>query len=265
MKDSTLCLEQAPILSHLIELRRRLLYCLIGFIVIFVVAYQFVDTIYWFLLQPLQDVLGDLSQRRMIYTGLHEAFVTYLKLSLFTAAFFTLPLILIQIWKFVVPALYAKEKRALTPIFVMTPVLFITGAALLFYVVMPMAWKFFISFETPASDHGLAIQLEARVSEYLDLVLQLIMVFGISFELPVLLIVLEKAGVVSIDTLKDHRRHALLAIFFIAAIVTPPDVISQVALAVPIYLLYELSIFLLTVMSKTHSVSPSAITSALNK
>jgi sec-independent protein translocase protein TatC len=265
MKETPLNLEHAPILTHLIELRRRLLYCLVAFIAIFFVAYQFVDTIYWFLLQPLQDALGDQSQRRMIYTGLHEAFVTYLKLSLFTAAFFTLPLILIQIWKFVVPGLYTQEKRALTPIFVMTPVLFVTGAALLFYVVMPLAWRFFISFETPASDQGLAIQLEARVSEYLDLVVQLIMVFGISFELPVLLVVLVKVGILNIDTLKTHRRHALLGIFFIAAIVTPPDVISQIALAVPIYLLYELSIFILTLTGKAQPITTSNAAVTIHK
>lgn len=258
MKDTPLNLSHSPILSHLIELRRRLIQCFICFILVFIIAYQFVDSIYWFLLQPLQDALVNPDNRRMIYTGLHEAFVTYLKLAMFTAVFFTLPLMLIQVWKFIVPGLYAHERKALMPLFLMTPVLFITGAALLFYVVMPMAWRFFISFETPANEHGLAIQLEARVSEYLDLVIQLILVFGISFELPILLLVLAKAGIVSIDSLKEHRRHALLAIFFVAAIVTPPDVISQIALAVPLYLLYELSIFLLHLVNDKHKqIDPS--------
>src|SRR5690606_37513469 len=175
MTTDSIDLSRAPILSHLLELRRRLLQCLVVFCVVFAGCYLVAEDIYHFLMQPLVKAFGEESGRRMIYTGLHEAFLTYLKLSFFTALFFTLPLILIQVWKFIAPGLYRKEKRAVSVLFVVTPVLFLTGAALAFYVVFPLAWGFFISFESEAVAGALPVQLEARVSEYLGLVIQLIL------------------------------------------------------------------------------------------
>ncbi len=244
-------LSKAPLLTHLLELRKRLLYCLVFFAAAFAVAYSFSQPIYQFLQQPLIDVLGPDTQRRMIYTGLHEAFFTYIKLAFFAAIFCTLPLTLIQLWRFIAPGLYHTEQQAVIPLFILTPILFVVGAALAFYVVMPLAWKFFISFESAAvANESIAVQLDARVSEYLDLVMRLILAFGLSFELPVLLWVMAKAGIITADTLSHYRRHAIVVVFLIAAFITPPDLISQIALGVPIVLLYELSIVLIRMTEK---------------
>lgn len=245
MSADELDLSKAPLLSHLLELRRRLLICVALFILAFGLSYYFADMIYHFLVQPLAQVFGDDENRRLIYTGLHEAFFTYLKLSFFTAMFCTLPLILIQIWKFIAPGLYKNERRSLVPLFVMTPILFLLGAALAFYVVMPLAWNFFVSFESFGDGTGLAVQLEARISEYLDLVIKLLLAFGLSFELPILLLVLAKVGLVTAQGLREYRRHAIVVAFLLAAFITPPDLISQIALGTPIVLLYEFSIRLI--------------------
>lgn len=244
--EDNLDLSKAPLLAHLIELRRRLIYCLLFFAVVFGLCYWQAEHIYSFLLQPLLTAFGEAGEnRRMIYTGLHEAFFTYLKLAFCAALFFSLPLILIQIWRFLAPGLYRHEKRAFVPLLAATPLLFFCGAAMAYYLVMPMAWKFFIGFESSQVDTGMAVQLEARVSEYLGLVIKLIMAFGVCFELPVLLLVLARIGVVTSELLAEYRRHAIVAVFLIAAFLTPPDLISQITLGVPLVLLYELSIFLI--------------------
>jgi len=244
--NDSLDLSKAPLLSHLIELRRRLLYCLGFFLVVFAGAYCVADELYQFLQQPLVSAFGgEQSGRKMIYTGLHEAFFTYLKLAMFAALFVTLPLILMQVWKFLAPGLYRSERKAISPLFVLTPVLFVMGAALAFYVVMPLAWQFFISFEHTAPSNGISLALEARVSEYLSLVIKLILAFGLSFELPILLLVMAKAGMVTADGLRRHRRHAIVVTFLFSALITPPDLISQIALGLPIVLLYEMSIWLI--------------------
>lgn len=237
---------KATLLGHLLELRRRLLYCLGFFTLAFACAYLFAEPVYQFLLQPLAGVFADqgLEGRRMIYTGLHEAFFTYLKVSFFCALFFSLPIVLNQIWKFIAPGLYRQERAFVRPLFLMTPVLFVAGAALAYYLVFPMAWSFFLSFETAGMDGSLPLQLEARVGEYLSLVIQLVFAFGLSFELPLLLLLLAKTGVVTADGLARNRRYAVVIIFAVAALITPPDLISQIALGVPIMLLYELSIFM---------------------
>jgi sec-independent protein translocase protein TatC len=237
--------SRAPILTHLIELRQRLLLCLVFFSIVFCAAYYFVADIYAFLMRPLALAFDHPEQRRMIYTGLHEAFFTYLKLAFYTALFFSIPLILLQIWKFIAPGLYRHERASMLPAFLLTPFLFLLGAALAFYVIMPLAWEFFLGFETTNPDTGVAVQLEARVSEYLGLVIQLILAFGISFELPVLLLVLARIGLVNADTLREHRRHMIVLTFLVAAFITPPDLLSQIALAMPVLLLYELSILII--------------------
>jgi sec-independent protein translocase protein TatC len=255
-------LSRAPLLSHLIELRKRLLQCLLVFSVVFVGCYLVAEQIYHFLMQPLIKVFGEESGRRMIYTGLHEAFLTYLKLAFFTGLFITLPLMLIQIWKFIAPGLYRTEQRATSILFMLTPALFLLGAALAYYVVFPMAWGFFLSFESTEVAGALPVQLEARVSEYLSLVIQLVLAFGLSFELPVILLLMSYAGMVSSDGLARGRKYAIVSIFGVAALITPPDLISQIALGTPVLLLYEASILLIRLLEKRRLASSPKATQA---
>jgi sec-independent protein translocase protein TatC len=232
-----------PLLDHLIELRRRLMWSIAAFLVCFVVCYHFSAAIYGFLAQPLVDILEQQSgtPRRLIFTQLYEVFFTYLRVAFFGAAFIAFPVIASQIWLFVAPGLYRSEKRAMLPFLAATPVLFLLGAALAYYFVFPFAWRFFISFESPTGS-SVPIQLEAKVSEYLDLVMKLIFAFGVTFELPVLLTLLAKVGIVSSKGLRKFRRYAYVGMFVIAAILAPPDVITQTGLAIPLIGLYEISI-----------------------
>lgn len=235
-----------PLLDHLIELRTRLMWSLLAFILAFAVCYYFSKNIYTFLAQPLADILQEKTgqERRMIFTALTEAFFTYLKVAMFGALFISFPVIASQIWLFVAPGLYRSEKRALLPFLLATPVLFVLGAALAYYFVFPMAWRFFLSFEVPADAGGMPIQLEAKVSEYLTLVMKLIFAFGIAFELPVALTLLAKVGIIGSAGLRRNRRYSYVGCFVIAAIITPPDVISQVGLAIPMIGLYEVSVLM---------------------
>lgn len=235
-------LSRAPLLSHLLELRRRLMWLLLCFALAFAVSYHFADHLYRFLTAPLYAAYGDGEQHRMIYTGLHEAFVTYLRLAVFAALLVTVPFALNQLWKFLAPGLYQHERSALRPFFILTPALFLLGAAAAYYVVFPLAWKFFLGFESLPGADGIAMELEPRVSEYLNLVTALIMAFGLSFELPVALLLAARLGLVTADDLAHYRRHAIVLIFAFAAVATPPDVISQITLGTPLVLLYEVSI-----------------------
>ena len=230
--------------SHFIELRSRLLNSLIFIFVIFVISYVFAEHLYNFLVEPYSKAVRDEGgQRRLIFTALHETFITYIKVAFFSAIFIGSPVLLIQIYKFIAPGLYKNEKQALLPYLISTPILFLLGGLLVYYLVMPLAIKFFLSFETLGSNTTLPIQLEAKVNEYLSLIMRLIFAFGISFQLPILLNLLARIGVVNSNYLKTRRRYVIVIIFAIAAILTPPDPITQVGLAIPLLLLYELSIF----------------------
>src|ERR1700722_8234321 len=243
-KDDPIHDKPMPLLDHLVELRRRLMWSIAAFFICFVVCYHFSAQIYGFLAQPLVDILEKQSgtPRRLIFTQLYEVFFTYLRVAFFGAAFLSFPVIASQVWLFVAPGLYRSEKRAFFPFLAATPVLFVLGAALAYYFVFPFAWRFFISFESPTGS-SVPIQLEAKVSEYLDLVMKLIFAFGITFELPVLLTLLAKVGIVSSAGLRKFRRYAYVGMFVIAAILAPPDVITQTGLAIPLIALYEISIF----------------------
>lgn len=237
--------KKTPILEHLTELRARMIRCLLVFMCFFLASYYYVEDIYQYLMQPLADAFENPAQRRLIYTGLHEAFFTYLKLAFFAALVCSLPLFFLQLWRFIAPGLYAHEKTHIAPAFFASLVLFWLGAALAFYGIIPLAWKFFLGFESVGVATDLSVELEARVSEYLNLVIQLVLAFGLSFELPVLLYVLAKLGVINSETLREHRKHVVVLTFLVAAFITPPDLISQIALGIPVLVLYELTLWLI--------------------
>lgn len=232
------------LLAHLIELRRRLLWAFLAMGAGMGLCFVFVEPIYGFLVAPLAQAMGPESSGRLIYTGLTEAFFTYMKVAFFAGVFATMPILLTQIWLYVAPGLYKAERRAFLPFLVATPVLFFAGGAMVYYVVMPAAWPFFLSFQSTGAETALPIQLEARVSEYLDLVMTLIFAFGLCFQMPVLLGLLGRAGLVSADGLRKKRKYAVVVVFVLAAFLTPPDVISQILLAIPLLGLYEVSILL---------------------
>jgi sec-independent protein translocase protein TatC len=243
--------KETTFINHLTELRSRLLRSIIYIFVFFIIAYIFAENIYSFLVEPYANaVKNDDINRRLIFTALHETFITYLKVSFFAAIFIGSPFILTQVWKFVAPGLYKNEKKALLPYLIATPTLFILGGLLVYYLIMPLAINFFLSFETSGQLGSLPIQLEAKVNEYLSLIMRLIFAFGISFQLPVLLTLLAKVGVVDSDYLKKRRRYVIVIIFAAAAILTPPDPITQIGLGIPLLILYELSILSVKLIEK---------------
>ena len=193
--------------------------------------------------QPYADAVEGEQGRRLIFTALHETFFTYLKVALFASLFLSLPYVLTQIWIFMAPGLYKNEKMVVIPYLIATPLLFLLGSALVYYLIMPLAIKFFLSFESIGGNGALPIQLEAKVNEYLSLIMRLIFAFGLSFQLPILLTLLARVGFVSSKGLKKNRKFVIVGVFAAAAILTPPDPISQIGLGIPILLLYELSIF----------------------
>lgn len=231
-----------PLLDHLVELRTRLMVSAVAFFACFILGYTLAEPIFTFLVQPLADITAGQAGRRMIYTALHEAFFTYIKVGFFFAACVSFPIVSGQFWLFIAPGLYKNERRAVLPFLVATPVLFALGAAMVYYIVVPLAWKFFLGFEHPGGNGDLPLVLEPKVDQYLSLVMRLIFAFGAAFELPVLIVLLSTVGLVSVEGLRAKRRYMIVIAFVVAAILTPPDVISQVLLAVPIIILYEISI-----------------------
>jgi sec-independent protein translocase protein TatC len=246
--------QAQPILEHIRELKRRLIYSLLAFFVATGISYYFAEDIYAFLVKPLADVFPDLSHRRLIYTSLTEAFLTYLKLALFAGFFLSFPVIATQLYLFLAPGLYKREKMTLIPYLIAAPTLFLIGAAFVYYLIFPAAWQFFLGFESSGTNGGLPIQLEPKVSDYLSLSMHLMMAFGLSFQLPIVLILLVRSGMVELTTLKNGRRYAIVLIVTVAAFITPPDIFSQIALSVPLYMLYEISILLCRNMNKNREV-----------
>ena len=243
--------SESGFFSHLVELRKRLIHSLIFLAFLFIICYYFSEYIYGFLVDPYaKAVKDDGIDRRLIFTALQETFLTYLKISFFTAFFVTCPFILIQIWKFIAPGLYKHEKIAILPYLILTPILFFLGGILVYYLIMPLAIKFFLSFESSGLTTNLPIQLEAKVNEYLSLVMKLIFAFGISFQLPVVLSLLARIGVVDSEFLKKRRKYVVVIIFAAAALLTPPDPITQIGLAIPLLILYELSIFSVKIIER---------------
>ena len=242
--------NKQPLLAHLVELRSRLIKTMIMITLLFVIFYLFADNIYNFLVQPYANAVEGEEGRRLIFTALHETFFTYIRVALFAALFISLPFLLIQLWIFVAPGLYKNEKNVVAPYLLATPILFILGSALVYYLIMPLAIKFFLSFESIGGNGALPIQLEAKVNEYLSLIMRLILAFGLCFQLPVALTLMARVGLVSSEGLKKNRKYVIVGIFAIAAILTPPDPISQIGLGIPILLLYELSIIAVSFIEK---------------
>lgn len=244
-------------MAHLLELRKRLMICVGVLVLATGGCYLIAEPLYAFLVKPLADVSG--GHRRLIYTGLTEAFFTYLKVAFFSALCITFPVIAHQVYRFTAPGLYQHERAAFLPYLIIAPALFAIGAAFAYVWVIPMAWQFFLQFESTGSVGGIPIQLEARVSEYLSLTMQLLFAFGVAFQLPLVLALLTQAGLVPAQTLRDKRKFAIVLIFVLAAVLTPPDVISQLSLAVPLLVLYEIAVVICARIEKNRAEKSSSL------
>lgn len=245
---------QAPLLDHLVELRTRLVRAIMALVVAFCVCLYFASDILGFLIRPLTDAFPP-GQGKLIYTKLYEAFFVELKVALFAGFFVSFPIIANQIWAFIAPGLYAKEKKAFLPFLIMTPVLFISGGALAYYVVMPTAFKWMLGFQGVKG--GIDVQALPSAGDYLGLVMQFILAFGFSFLLPVLLLLLNSAGIVSRKQLIGMRRYVIVAITAVAAVITPPDVVSQLMLLVPLVLLFEGSLLIMALGERKEKQQPA--------
>ena len=243
--------SRAPLLAHLLELRARLIRSLIAILIAFVICFAFAKHIYNFLLIPYVWAAsnhGDTA--RLIYTAPQEYFITQMKVAMFGALFIAFPVIATQIYRFVAPGLYKTERKAFIPYLIATPVLFVLGAAMVFFVLMPLALRFFLSLQQTGSTGTATIEALFKVSDYLSLIMTLILAFGVVFQLPVILTLLARINLVNSAMLKSGRRYAIVLAFIAAAVLTPPDVISQIALALPTIVLYEGSILSVRMVEK---------------
>ena len=242
-------LEEMSLIDHLTELRKRLLWSFVYILIVFIICFYFAEILFAFLAFPLVNLLDTENGQGFIYTALQEAFFTELKIAFFFALFFSFPLIAIQIWKFIAPGLYTKEKRAFLPFLIATPILFFAGGSMVYYVIAPLAWKFFLSYQN-LNTSGVPIRLEAKMGEYLSLMMRFIFAFGLAFQLPVVLSLMAKANLVTYTSLKKFRKSAIVMAFLSAAFLTPPDPFSQISLALPIIFLYEISIYIAKIIQK---------------
>jgi len=234
--------SRAPLMEHLIELRKRLMWAILAILIAFLVCFFFAKHIYNVLVFPYEWASGPDRDIKLIYTAPQEFLITQIKLAFFGAVFIAFPVIASQVYKFVAPGLYKNERQAFLPYLIATPLLFILGACVVYFGVMPLAMTFFLSMEQAGGPGQASIELLPKVNEYLSLIMMLILAFGFVFQLPVVLTLLARIGVVNSDSLKSWRRYAIVFAFVIAAVLTPPDVISQLSLALPTILLYEASI-----------------------
>ncbi|HXJ00092.1 MAG TPA: twin-arginine translocase subunit TatC [Micropepsaceae bacterium] len=254
--------SKAPLLEHLIELRNRIVRSVIAFLVCFIFCFAFSRPIFVFLTQPISDALVGQPNRQMIFTALYEQFFTYVRIGMFGALCLAFPYMALQLWLFIAPGLYKHERRAFWPFLLATPVMFVLGAAFVYYLMLPRVIRFFVSEEIPASPGRIAIQLAPRVGEYLSFVMTLIFAFGLCFELPVLLVLLGRVGIVSSKALAGARRYAVVGIVALAAVVTPPDVFSQLSLAIPMVGLYEVSIICVKLIERQRAKAEAAAEAA---
>ena len=251
--EAALNATRAPLMEHLVELRKRLVWAMLSFGVCFVVCFSFATPIFNFLIKPLGA-----TTNHLIYTALTEVFFTQVKIGMFGGLCLAFPLIAAQIWMFVAPGLYKHEKSAFLPFLLWTPVMFIIGAGFVYFIMLPFAIRFFGGYQVPATAGAMGIELQAKVGDYLDFVMTLMFAFGLTFQLPVLLSLLGKVGIVTVKALKDMRRYAYVGLFAVAAVFTPPDAISMLSLAIPLVALYEISVFCVMLIERKRAKENAA-------